>query len=331
MENYQIDNLDRGILEALMANARTAYAELAKQFGVSPGTIHVRVEKMKQAGIITGARIDVSPKQLGYDVCCFIGIILKSAKDYPSALEKLNALDEVTEAYYTTGHYSIFIKVMCRSIDALQQVLINKIQTIDEIQSTETLISAKPDHAYYPPVIGQFHSTFSTGRSQLVHSVQWPPLYLSERSMADITLISGSTTGGAEYVAEHLAEKLEDAGFSTQTLHGPLLEDLPTDGVWLLITSTHGAGDLPDNLQPLYDELLEQQPDLANVRFGAVGIGSREYDTFCGAIEKVEAAVTACGAKQLGETLKINILDHDIPEDPAEIWLAEWKNLLKND
>ena len=135
MENYQIDNLDRGILEALMANARTAYAELAKQFGVSPGT------KMKQAGIITGARIDVSPKQLGYDVCCFIGIILKSAKDYPSALAKLNALEEVTEAYYTTGHYSIFIKVMCRSIDALQQVLINKIQTIDEIQSTETLIS----------------------------------------------------------------------------------------------------------------------------------------------------------------------------------------------
>lgn len=46
----------------------------------------MRVEKMKQAGIITGARIDVSPKQLGYDVGCFIGIILKSAKDYPSAL-----------------------------------------------------------------------------------------------------------------------------------------------------------------------------------------------------------------------------------------------------
>ena len=149
--------------------------------------------------------------------------------------------------------------------------------------------------------------------------------------MADITLISGSTLGGAEYVAEHLAEKLEDAGFSTETLHGPLLEDLPADGVWLLITSTHGAGDLPDNLQPLYDELQEQQPDLSKVRFGAVGIGSREYDTFCGAIEKVEAVVTSCGAKQLGETLKINILDHDIPEDPAEIWLGEWKNLLKND
>lgn len=176
MENYLIDNLDRGILEALMGNARTAYAELAKQFGVSPGTIHVRVEKMKQAGIITGARIDVSPKQLGYDVGCFIGIILKSAKDYPSALAKLESLDEVTEAYYTTGHYSIFIKVMCRSIDALQHVLINKIQTIDEIQSTETLIVLQTDHAYHQAIIGFLIPYFSTGRSQRVHSVQYATL-----------------------------------------------------------------------------------------------------------------------------------------------------------
>ncbi|AXH63387.1 MULTISPECIES: transcriptional regulator AsnC [Providencia] len=140
-ENYQIDNLDRDILHELMRNARTPYAELAKKFAVSPGTIHVRVEKMKQAGIIKGTRIDINPKQLGFDVCCFIGIILKSAKDYPTALKKLDALEEVVEVYYTTGQYSIFIKVMCRSIDSLQDVLINKIQTIDEIQSTETLIS----------------------------------------------------------------------------------------------------------------------------------------------------------------------------------------------
>lgn len=140
-ENYQIDNLDRDILHELMGNARTPYAELAKKFAVSPGTIHVRVEKMKQAGIIKGTRIDINPKQLGFDVCCFIGIILKSAKDYPTALKKLDALEEVVEVYYTTGQYSIFTKVMCKSIDALQDVLINKIQTIDEIQSTETLIS----------------------------------------------------------------------------------------------------------------------------------------------------------------------------------------------
>ena len=139
--HYRIDNLDKSILVALMDNARSPYAELAKRFAVSPGTIHVRVEKMKQAGIIEGTRVQVNPKKLGYDVCCFIGIILKSARDYPSALAKLEQLEEVVEAYYTTGHYNIFIKVMTHSIDELQQVLVHRLQTIDEIQSTETLIS----------------------------------------------------------------------------------------------------------------------------------------------------------------------------------------------
>ncbi|NLJ92523.1 MAG: transcriptional regulator AsnC [Aeromonadales bacterium] len=124
-----------------MENARAPYAELAKRFAVSPGTIHVRVEKMKQAQIIEGTRVKINPKRLGYDVCCFIGIILKSARDYPVALEKLEQLEEVVEAYYTTGHYNVFIKIMTRSIDELQRVLVDRIQAIDEIQSTETLIS----------------------------------------------------------------------------------------------------------------------------------------------------------------------------------------------
>ena len=148
--------------------------------------------------------------------------------------------------------------------------------------------------------------------------------------MADITLISGSTLGSAEYVAEHLAEKLDEAGFSTETLHGPLLEDLQTSGVWLIVSSTHGAGDLPDNLQPLYDAIKEENPDLSNVRYGAVGIGSREYDTFCGAIEKIDVLLSHCGAKRVGSLLKVNILDHDIPEDPAEVWVGSWKNLLQD-
>ncbi|WP_284973573.1 FMN-binding protein MioC [Atlantibacter hermannii] len=146
--------------------------------------------------------------------------------------------------------------------------------------------------------------------------------------MADITLISGSTLGSAEYVAEHLAEKLEEAGFSTDTQHGPQLEDLQADGVWLIVTSTHGAGDVPDNLEPFYSAIKEQRPDLSQVRYGAVGIGSREYDTFCGAIEKIDTLLTECGAKRIGDLLKINVHDHEIPEDPAEIWLRSWKNLL---
>ncbi|PKG38435.1 transcriptional regulator AsnC [Psychromonas sp. Urea-02u-13] len=140
-ENYQIDNLDKSILAALTENARIAYAELAKNFSVSAGTIHVRIEKMKQAGIIEGTKVVLNEKALGYDVCCFIGINLKHAKDYADTIEKLRSLDEVVEAYYTTGNYSIFIKLMTRSIDHLQMTLINKVQAIEAIQSTETLIS----------------------------------------------------------------------------------------------------------------------------------------------------------------------------------------------
>lgn len=136
-----IDNLDKNILRILMDNARVSYAEIAKQYRVSPATIHVRVEKMRKAGIIKGARLKVDARKLGYDVTCFIGIILKQAGDYPRTLAKLEALPEVTEAFYTTGQYSIFIKVMVRSIDDLQQLLIERIQAIDEIQSTDTLIS----------------------------------------------------------------------------------------------------------------------------------------------------------------------------------------------
>lgn len=137
----RIDDLDRDILNALMNDARIPYAEMAKRFNVSPATVHVRVEKMRAAEIITGTEVVVNPKLLGYDVCCFIGINLNAARDYHSALAKLNELDEVVEAYYTTGAYNIFVKLMCKSIEELQHVLIDKLQAIDEVQSTETLIS----------------------------------------------------------------------------------------------------------------------------------------------------------------------------------------------
>ncbi len=136
-----IDNLDKSILTTLQSNARISYAEMAKSFGVSPATIHVRIEKLRQAGIITGTHVHVDARKLGFDVCCFIGINLARAGDYPSALAQLQALPEVIEAHYTTGKYSIFVKVMVPSIDDLQQLLINKIQSITEVQATETLIS----------------------------------------------------------------------------------------------------------------------------------------------------------------------------------------------
>ncbi|SLM61153.1 MULTISPECIES: FMN-binding protein MioC [Dickeya] len=147
--------------------------------------------------------------------------------------------------------------------------------------------------------------------------------------MTDITLISGSTLGSAEYVSEHLESLLQQEGFSTTLVHGPALDDVATGGLWLVVTSTHGAGDLPDNLQPFYDALATQRPDLSGLNYGAIGIGSSEYDTFCGAVEKVDQLMQALGARRIGEVLKIDVTQHDIPEDPAQEWLETWAELLK--
>ena len=141
IEVPKIDDLDKEIINSLVNDARISYAELGKKFSVSPATIHVRVEKMKKSGIITGHRLTVEPKKLGYGVCCFIGITLKSAGDYPEVLEKLEKIEEVVEAYYTTGAYSIFSKIYCHSIDDLHWLLVDKIQSIDKIRATDTIIS----------------------------------------------------------------------------------------------------------------------------------------------------------------------------------------------
>ena len=139
--NVILDDLDKNIINALIVDARTSYAELGKRFSVSPATVHVRVEKMKSAGIIAGTKLAIEPKKLGFSVCCFIGITLKSAGDYPEVLSRLNQIEEVVEAYYTTGAYSIFIKIFCQSIDDLHWLLVEKIQSIEKIRATVTLIS----------------------------------------------------------------------------------------------------------------------------------------------------------------------------------------------
>ncbi|MBT3984614.1 MAG: transcriptional regulator AsnC [Bacteriovoracaceae bacterium] len=141
MQNEKLDDLDKSILVDLMRNGRTPFLELARKFNVSSGTIHVRVDKMKEAGIITGTKVMIDHKKLGLDVTCYIGIILKTAKDYPLVLNNLKLFDEVIEVHYTTGNYGLFIKVMTKSIDELQNFLIKKLQAIKEISSTETIIS----------------------------------------------------------------------------------------------------------------------------------------------------------------------------------------------
>ena len=136
-----LDDLDYQILNVLIKDSRIPYLEIARQFHVSGGTIHVRMNKMQEMGLIKGARLILDTSKLGYEVCCFIGIFLDKASSYPDVLGQLREIREIVELHYTTGAYSIFIKVICKSIPALQDLLMNRLQVISGIQSTDTFIT----------------------------------------------------------------------------------------------------------------------------------------------------------------------------------------------
>ena len=108
----KFDKVDCAILERLLVDSRMSYQEIAKELIVSPGTIHVRLNKMKEAGIIKGSKVIVDFSKLDLEVTAFIGVNLNSAKDYQKVLKRMESFPEVTDVHYTTGQYSMFVKIM---------------------------------------------------------------------------------------------------------------------------------------------------------------------------------------------------------------------------
>jgi Lrp/AsnC family transcriptional regulator, regulator for asnA, asnC and gidA len=136
-----IDVLDRKILTVLMNDAVVPYTEIAKQLDVSAGTIHVRMKKLFDLGVVVGSQLIVNPSIIGYDICAFIGIFLDKGSAYNNVRQQMQAIPEIVELHYTTGIYSIFAKVLCRDTNHLREVLNEKIQPIQGIQRTETFIT----------------------------------------------------------------------------------------------------------------------------------------------------------------------------------------------
>ena len=139
--NYQIDNIDRGILSELMINAKVPYTEIAKKLIVSAGTIHVRMKKMEEAGIVKNSRLHINYELLGFDMTAFLGIYLEKGSTYTDVIQQLNLIPEIVEAHYTTGVYSIFAKIRCKNTKHMRQILNEEIQSTKGIQRTETIIS----------------------------------------------------------------------------------------------------------------------------------------------------------------------------------------------
>lgn len=138
---YQIDKVDRSILSILMEDAKTPYTEIAKKLLVSAGTIHVRMKKMEEAGLIKKSRLDINYELLGYDLTAFLGIYLEKGSNYKEVIKQMESIPEIVEAHYTTGVYSIFAKITCKNTKHMRHVLNEDIQAVQGIQRTETIIS----------------------------------------------------------------------------------------------------------------------------------------------------------------------------------------------
>ena len=137
----ELDNLDTQILSILMNDASVPYTEIAKKLVVSGGTIHVRMKKMEELGIIRGSNLIINPQSVGFDICAFLGIYLEKGSQYKTAVEQLKQVKEVVELHYCTGQYSMFAKIICRDTNHLRHVLNEDIQAIKGIARTETIIS----------------------------------------------------------------------------------------------------------------------------------------------------------------------------------------------
>jgi len=139
--SIQIDGIDKILLNSLMADGRLSINQLANKVGISGAAVHQRLKKLEKAALIQGAQIIINPKLLGYTTLAFVGIYLDKAMNNPTAVNQLEKINEVIECHYTTGEWSVLVKILCKDNEHLMHLLNTKIQKIEGISRTETFIS----------------------------------------------------------------------------------------------------------------------------------------------------------------------------------------------
>ena len=138
---FSLDGIDKAILRVLMENARTPVQEIPRQLDLSGSAVHQRLKKLEDANLITGSYLKLNPASLGYSTTAYIGVYLDKAMRNPEAVAQLKKIKEVVECHYTTGNWSILIKILCKNNEHLMQVLNHEIQSIEGVSRTETFIS----------------------------------------------------------------------------------------------------------------------------------------------------------------------------------------------
>ncbi|HRN15472.1 MAG TPA: Lrp/AsnC ligand binding domain-containing protein [Xylanibacter oryzae] len=137
----KIDNLDKKILSILSSNARIPFKDVAAECGVSRAAIHQRVQHLMDNGVITGSGFDVNPKSLGYSTCTYVGITLERGSMYKDVVERIQHIPEIVECHFTTGPYTMLVKLYAKDNEQLMFLLNGQLQDIPGVVATETLIS----------------------------------------------------------------------------------------------------------------------------------------------------------------------------------------------
>ena len=135
-----IDEVDRQILNILLQDANTAYADIAKRIHVSAGTVHVRMRRLEKLGIANPAFLNINYRKIGYDISAFLGIKAEKAQYAPNIIRALEFIGEVTSADLTTGNYNVFAKVVCRDTTHLQ-ITLQQIENLEYVKAVESFLS----------------------------------------------------------------------------------------------------------------------------------------------------------------------------------------------
>ncbi|MGB0974539.1 MAG: Lrp/AsnC family transcriptional regulator [Flavobacteriaceae bacterium] len=140
MAKFKLDEIDHQILDMLIQNTRVPFTDIAKKLLISAGTVHVRVKKMEEAGIITGSSLSVDYEKLGYSFIAYVGVFLQKTSMTKFVLERINQIPYVTVAHITTGKFNIFCKIRAKDTQHAKDVIF-MIDDIDGVYRTETMIS----------------------------------------------------------------------------------------------------------------------------------------------------------------------------------------------
>lgn len=154
-DNTYVDDLDRKILDIITKNARVPYLEVARECGVSGAAIHQRVQRLMRIGVIKGSEFKVDPVLVGFKTCAYIGIFLDHPNHFREVIDEFKDIQEIIECHYTTGNYSLFIKVYAYDNEHLRTILTDKLQTIPGVVRTETLISLEESINRQIPVLSR--------------------------------------------------------------------------------------------------------------------------------------------------------------------------------